>query len=348
MHRSGVDAQRVLLVGDGSLVDEGHDADGLRFADLLADRISGRTHRGLDLDVLWDLTPVLKAVSSATAAWRLWRYEAVVLLVPEAPAQEDGRRRVARAGRLARTVIPVLAEASHVLVVRLRVGAGQAQAPGPQPWDDDAVMSSIGLELGPDGLLQPGPMRADAIADRVSTLLLDASDHAADRTGRTASELRALPEPEADRQRAVDRMASALGGVTPHLERVVLMARNTFDVPFAQVNLLDHGQVRTLAFVGMAGDGAEQPICTITVRGSGPTIIADTWDDRRLDSNPHVHGDHPVRFYAAHPIESMDGYRVGTLCVFDFKPHDIDDIDPAVLRDLALLAEAEISTLPDL
>ena len=57
-------------------------------------------------------------------------------------------------------------------------------------------------------------------------------------------------------------------------------------------------------------------------------------------------GDHPVRFYAAHPIESIDGYRIGTLCVFDLKPHDLRDIDPSVLRDLALLAEAEISTLP--
>ena len=127
----------------------------------------------------------------------------------------------------------------------------------------------------------------------------------------------------------------------------MLLARNTFDVPFAQVNLLDHGHIRTLAFVGAPGDCAEQPICTITVRGSGPTIIADTWDDRRLDANPHVHGaDHPVRFYAAHPIESIDGYRIGTLCVFDLKPHDLKDLDPSVLRDLALLAEAEISTLP--
>ena len=83
------------------------------------------------------------------------------------------------------------------------------------------------------------------------------------------------------------------------------------------------------------------------MRGGGPTIIADTWEDHRLDENPHVHGArHPVRFYAAHPIESMDGYRVGTLCVFDLKPHDLADIDPSVLRDLALLAEAEISTLP--
>ena len=348
IHRSGTDAQRVLLVGDGSFVDEPYDEDELRFADLLADRVSDRTRRGLDLDVVWDLAPVLQAVTSATDAWRLWRYEAVVVLIREPSARAAGLWRSARTGRLARRVIPSLAVASRVLVVRLRVGQDMDHGPAALPWDDGSVMSSIGVELGSDGLFQPGPMRADAIGDEVAALLRTSGDRATAGTGGTASERRALPEPEADRQRAVDRTMEALGGLTPHLERVVLMARNTFDVPFAQVNLLDHGQVRTLAFVGMTGDGSEQPICTITVRGSGPTIIADTWRDHRLDANPHVHGaDHPVRFYAAHPIESPDGYRVGTLCVFDMKPHDVEDIDPSVLRDLALLAEAEISTLPD-
>lgn len=346
IHRSGIDAQRVLLVGDRAFL-EPQAMTGARFADLLADRVSDRTRRGLDLDVVSDLAPALQAVAGATAAWRLWRYEAVVVLLPELSARESGSWRSARIGRLARTVIPALAEASRVLVVRLRVGDDLGSAPAAMPWDEGSVMSTIGVELGADGLLPPGPLHADTVADQVTAMLRASSDAAAVGSGGTASERRAQPEPEADRQRAVDRTTETVGGLTPHLERVVLMARNTFDVPFAQVNLLDHGHVRTLAYVGTPGNAANQPICSITVRGSGPTIIADTWEDHRLDTNPHVHGgDHPVRFYAAHPIESLDGYRVGTLCVFDLKPHDPDDIDPSVLRDLALLAEAEISALP--
>jgi GAF domain-containing protein len=307
-------------VADGTYVLEPDESAEHRFVELLADRVAASTHRGLDLDVVWDLAPVLQAVTGATAAWRLWRYEAVVVLVGDQAPGLSGRWRTARLSRLADRVLPALAEASRVLVVR----------------------------LGEDGLLERGPTRADAVAERVAGLLVQAGEHAEAGTGRTASERRAQPEDEAGRQLAVDRTTEALGGLTPHLERVVLLARNTFDVPFAQVNLLDHGRIRTLAYVGAPGDSAEQPICTITVRGSGPTIIGDTWDDPRLDTNPHVHGsDHPVRFYAAHPIESLDGYRIGTLCVFDLKPHEVQDVDTAVLRDLALLAEAEISTLPD-
>ncbi|MBW4040969.1 MAG: GAF domain-containing protein [Acidobacteria bacterium] len=347
LHRRGTAVQRVLVVGDGSFVNEPDDPAQRRFTEQLADRIAARTRRGLDLDVVWDLAPVLHAVTGATEAWRLWRYEAVVVLVHEPHAGRTGRWRSARVGKLARQVIPALAEASRVLVVRLRSGPDE---PGPEPWGglDRSIVSSVVVQLGHDGLLEPGATRADPIADLVSALLHRAAERASLGAGRTASERRARPDPEAERQHAVDRMSERLGGVTPHLERVVLLARNTFDVPFAQVNLLDHGRVRTLAFVGAPGDTAEQPICTISVRSAGPTIIADTWNDHRLDTNPHVHGgDHPVRFYAAHPIESMDGYRVGTLCVFDLKPHDPRDVDPSVLRDLALLAEAEISALPE-
>lgn len=345
LHRSGTAVQRVLLVGDGAYVHEPDDPAQHRFVELLADRIAATTGRGLDLDVVWDLAPAFQAVTGSTEAWRLWRYEAVVVLVGDQQPGMSGRWRSARLDRLADRVLPALADASRVLVVRLRSADIDA---GDDPWEEYGIVSSLSVRLGADGLLERGPRRADAIAERVAGLLRQAEDHAAQRAGRTASERRALPEDEEARQHAVDRTTEALGGLTPHLERVVLLARNTFDVPFAQVNLLDHGHVRTLAFVGAPGDSAVQPICAITVRGSGPTIIADTWADPRLDANPHVHGaDHPVRFYAAHPIESIDGYRIGTLCVFDLKPHDVHDLDPAVLRDLALLAEAEISTLPD-
>ncbi len=53
----------------------------------------------------------------------------------------------------------------------------------------------------------------------------------------------------------------------------------------------------------------------------------------------HLPAGEAVAFYAAHPIESVDGYRVGTLCVYDPRPREVD---VSLLRDFALLAEAEI------
>ncbi|MGT2426064.1 hypothetical protein [Amnibacterium kyonggiense] len=337
LHRSGRDPHRVLLVGESALLDAAGTAP---VAGLLANGVAARTGRGLDLDVAWDLGPVLRAVTRSTESWRLWRYEAVVVLARSSASDGVVGWRRERIRRIAEQVLPALARSSSVLLVRI----GDPSSHDGR-WDGPAVSS---ITVPADGTAALGPGAADAVADRVAALLA-----AADRAGRahggaTARERRDVPQPEAERQRAAARAVEALGGMTPHLERVVLLARNTFGVPFAQVNLLDRGGIRTLAFVGATGDDAEQPICTITVRGSGPTIIADTWEDHRLDGNPHVHAAaHPVRFYAAHPIESLDGYRIGTLCVFDLVPHDPADVDPVVLRDLAQLAEAEISALLD-
>ena len=346
LHRSGPAAQRVLLVGDRAFVAEPAAVGGAGFADLIADELVARTGRGLDLDVVWDLAPALQAVGAATRAWRLWRYEAVVVVVQEPQLHEVGRRWAGRVTRLAHRVIPELADASGVLVVRLRSPTDD-DGPYPRIGAGSSSVTSLAIRVSAQGEVEDRRGGAEGIADRVAAMLGAAGRQASNRGGRTAIERRAVAEPETDRQRAVDRTSEALGGVTPDLERVVLLARNTFEVPFVQVNLLDHGRIRTLAFVGAPGDSAEQPLCTIAVGGAGPTIIADTWDDHRLDRNPHVHDTrYPVRFYAAHPIESLDGYRIGTLCVFDFVPHDRGDIDETVLRDLALLAEAEISTLP--
>ena len=62
----------------------------------------------------------------------------------------------------------------------------------------------------------------------------------------------------------------------------------------------------------------------------------------QLRGNPVVSGPGAIRFYAAHPLESIDGYRIGVLCVWDDVPHDVGAFDVSALRDLALLAEAEI------
>lgn len=339
LRRSGTDPLSVLVAGDEMFVDGPASADGHRLVERLADEIVARTGRGLDLDAAWDLSPVLRAVDGASDAWRLWRYNLVVVFVPE-PVGPRGRR-ATRAAEVTDRIVPDLAEASHVLLVRL--SEKPAAVEGSALEHRDSSIASIVVPMRRERPAHLALEHVDRIAASITLLLAPDADEAPTRGATTAAALRALPKPEKDRQHAVDHLMRELGGLTLDLQRVVLLAKNTFDVPFAQVNLVTHGRVRTLAYVGVPGDSADQPVCNVTVQGSGATIIPDTWLDRRLDSNPHVHGGTPVRYYAGHPIESVDGYRIGTLCVFDLIPHEAGEDDAAALRDLALLAEAEIS-----
>src|SRR5690606_18570447 len=52
-----------------------------------------------------------------------------------------------------------------------------------------------------------------------------------------------------------------------------------------------------------------------------------------------------IRFYAGCPVRAPDGTALGTLCVIDHEPRDVEDEDVDALRDLAGLAEQELKSL---
>ena len=64
--------------------------------------------------------------------------------------------------------------------------------------------------------------------------------------------------------------------------------------------------------------------------------------DPRTISNPLVAGDMGLRFYAAAPLITSDGYRLGTLNVIDQSPRDITDDEVATLQDLAAVVVDEL------
>src|SRR5689334_12622813 len=104
LHRSGIEPIRLLVIGDRTtLIGEGAD-----LPSRIASELCYGTVRGADVDVLTDLTPVLGAVRGAFADWRLWRYDAV-LVVFDARA---GRARSASRRHLRALLQEVSADAS--------------------------------------------------------------------------------------------------------------------------------------------------------------------------------------------------------------------------------------------
>ncbi len=75
-------------------------------------------------------------------------------------------------------------------------------------------------------------------------------------------------------------------------------------------------------------------------------MVADAQADPRFVNNPHVKGKPHVRFFAGEPISAPDGSVIGALCVIDHKPRVPSEEDLRVLRDLAQLAQREITPEP--
>lgn len=66
-----------------------------------------------------------------------------------------------------------------------------------------------------------------------------------------------------------------------------------------------------------------------------PLIVPDSTQDERFHHNPLVTGEPYVIFYAGVPLLSEEGYPLGTLCVIDHQPRQLNDEQIAALKALA-------------
>ena len=64
-------------------------------------------------------------------------------------------------------------------------------------------------------------------------------------------------------------------------------------------------------------------------------IVPDTILDPRFCDNALVVGDPHLRFYAGALLEAPEGFPLGTVCVLDYKPRELDETQKAFLRLMA-------------
>ncbi|CAK0841536.1 unnamed protein product, partial [Prorocentrum cordatum] len=84
--------------------------------------------------------------------------------------------------------------------------------------------------------------------------------------------------------------------------------------------------------------------CAYTFLSESPEIltIEDAATDPRTCNNPLVIGDPRIGFYAGCPLLTSDGFRLGTLCVFDYVPRKMQHWQYQALVSFGHLAVQEI------
>lgn len=78
-------------------------------------------------------------------------------------------------------------------------------------------------------------------------------------------------------------------------------------------------------------------LCARTISTNAPFVIRDASADSRFADNPLVTSEPRIRFYAGIPLQTLDGFNVGTLCVADAEPRECTDQQLRSLRELSRL-----------
>ncbi|ORT54868.1 GAF domain-containing SpoIIE family protein phosphatase [Streptomyces sp. CB03238] len=159
------------------------------------------------------------------------------------------------------------------------------------------------------------------------------------------------PEPVPDRDAETGRIAAVrrydILDTPPDgaFDRVAALAARLFDVPVATVTIVDAERIWFKAAHGLEGVkqiGRDPGLCASAVLRDDALVIPDTLTDPVARDNPLVTGPMQVRFYAAAPIVTSDGHRLGTVNVLDTKPRSITEDDTAMLADLAAIVMDEL------
>jgi len=150
----------------------------------------------------------------------------------------------------------------------------------------------------------------------------------------------ASPSTEAARLAALDRYAILDSEPEQSFDDLVTLAAHVCQTPMATLSLVDdHRQwFKSKLGVEVKETPRECSICAHAIQQRDLFIVSDTLEDPRFRENPLVTGEPYIRFYAGTPLVNEDGFALGTLCVLDREPRQLDAEQKEAINALGRLA----------
>jgi len=124
----------------------------------------------------------------------------------------------------------------------------------------------------------------------------------------------------------------------PVFDQVVQVASLLCGTPIALISLVDSDRLYFLANAGL--DVVEVPskrsLCSHAIQSPQQLLeVRDAREDARFAGSPLVTGPPGIVFYAGAPLVTECGQAIGTLCVIDRKPRQLNESQRVALDSLA-------------
>ena len=148
-----------------------------------------------------------------------------------------------------------------------------------------------------------------------------------------------MPTVEAARVAALNRYAILDSEPEEAFDDLVLLTAYVCKTPMALLSLVDdHRQwFKSAVGVQIKETPREISVCAHAIQQRELFIVPDMREDARFRDNPLVTSEPRIRFYAGTPLVNEDGFALGTLCVLDREPRELDDDQKEALKALGRL-----------
>ncbi len=156
----------------------------------------------------------------------------------------------------------------------------------------------------------------------------------------------AIHQGQPSRPAEVDRYFALVRRPDEFLDDICAQAARAFGVPMATVSFVhDYGVNFGGRYgVDLTGTSAAPGLCASAVEADEPYIVPDAPAHPIASQHPLVSGPPGLCFYAAAPITTAAGYRIGTVSVMDVRPRHTVPEEIAVLRKLAARVGDELDS----
>jgi two-component system, sensor histidine kinase and response regulator len=154
------------------------------------------------------------------------------------------------------------------------------------------------------------------------------------------------PDQEAARLEAVQ--AYAVLDTTPEqaFDDLTSLASRLLACPVSLVSFVDLDRLWFKSKAGLAFPEMprEASFCGHAILSGQVTVVCDAAADPRFAKNPLVTAQPTVRFYAGAPLTAPSGFHLGTLCVMDYAPRELqaDEIDTLRILAKQVVAHLEL------
>lgn len=145
------------------------------------------------------------------------------------------------------------------------------------------------------------------------------------------------PEKERKRIEQVKRFVDREFEVERELNAIVQLAAEICCTPTALITFLDTDTqyIRFKHGFNFDTTSRKDSFCRYVVEDEAFMVIEDALKDERFALNPLVTGNPHIRFYAGSPLTTAEGYHLGSLCVIDQAPGELNELQRKTLEMLS-------------